>query len=82
MIDKATVEKAIAPLGEGLASDGIGMAVGEIEGNSVTIKLLVGPKTCRECMMPSDMMEQLFQQCIADEGVPGAQVRVVIVEES
>ena len=82
MIDKAMVEKAIAPLGEGLASDGVGMAVGEIDGNAVTINLIVTPKTCRECMMPPDFMAQLFQQCLLDAGMPDARVHVGIVEES
>ncbi len=80
MLNKATVKKAIAPLEEGFVSDGIKLEVGEIEGNSVTIRLLVTPEACRECMMPPPHLEKLFLQCLRGEGGQDAQVRVIVDE--
>ena len=82
MLNKATVKKAIAPLEEGFVSDGIKLEVGEIEGNSVTIRLLVTPEACRECMMPLPHLEKLFQQCLQSEEIQDVQVRVVVDESS
>lgn len=81
MIDRATVEKAIAPLADGFDADGVKMEVGAISGASVTIRLLIAPGACRECMMPLPYLEQLFQQCLQGEGIEASQVQVVVVDE-
>ena len=81
MIDKGIVEKAISPMRDAFAADGAGVEVGKIEGDSVTIRLLVGPETCRECMMPTPLLEQIFQQSLMDEGIENVQVQVEVVEE-
>ncbi len=82
MLNKATVKKAIAQLEEGFVLDGIKLEVGEIEGNLVTIRLLVTPEACRECMMPLPHLEKLFQQCLQGEEIQDVQVRVVVDESS
>jgi hypothetical protein len=82
MIDKAIVIKAITPLEAGFVSDGIRMVLGEIEGNSVNIRLIVAPGACRECIMPIPHLEKMFQRSLQDEGIQSVQVRVTIEDES
>ena len=81
MIDKSILKNALAPLEAGFESDGMKVAVGEIEENRVVIRLLLTPTACRECLMPIPHLEKLFKQSLLDEGIKEIQVRVVVVDE-
>ena len=81
MIDKTVVVKAITPLEAGFVSDGVRMELGEIEGNSIHIRLLVAPGACRECIMPIPHLEQIFRMSLQDDGIRDVEVRVTIEDE-
>lgn len=81
VISKPTVEETIEPLKAGFEADGASLEVGEIDQGTVTIKVHVNQKTCRECLLPAPELELLIRQALLDKGINAGAVRIQLVED-
>lgn len=79
MLMLSVVEEALGPLKPAFEADGARLEVGSVEGNTVTINVLVNPNTCRECVLPAPQLERLFRQALQEREI-SCDVRVIFIE--
>jgi hypothetical protein len=75
------VEAAVAGLRQGIEADGAALEVEGVDGGLVRFRLVFGPETCRECMLPPEMLEPLLAGCLEDLATPAPRVAVTVVED-
>jgi hypothetical protein len=75
----SVVEQALSPLKPAFEADGARLEVGSVEGNTVTINILVNNNTCRDCLLPAPQLERLFRQALLEREI-ACDVRVIFVE--
>jgi Fe-S cluster biogenesis protein NfuA len=51
---------ALSDLRDALQADGADLAVVGVDGPTVRVRLIVGPETCHECIMPKDFLEEVL----------------------
>ena len=79
MLMLSVVEEALSPLKPAFEADGARLEVGSVEGNTVTINVLVNHNTCRECVLPAPQLERLFRQALQEREI-SCDVRVIFIE--
>ncbi|MQB01497.1 MAG: hypothetical protein GEU78_14600 [Actinobacteria bacterium] len=72
------VEVAMQPLQLSLQADGADLAVAGVDGQTAHVRLILGPETCMECIVPKQVMEGILTTAIT-KGVP--QVTAVELED-
>ncbi len=61
------LERVIAEFRPGFQADGMDVAVGTIDSaGEVQIKVLLGPDACIECLIPEDLMADMFKAAMRD----------------
>ena len=61
-----SVNTALGPLREGFQADGADLAVDEASESLVRVRLVVTPKTCMECIVPSDILTAIVENVIRE----------------
>jgi Fe-S cluster biogenesis protein NfuA len=56
----AQMAEALQSVRESLQADGADLEVLGLDGTVGRVKLVVGPETCQECIMPRDFLEQMM----------------------
>ena len=75
------LERVIEDFRPGFHADGMDLAVGTIDpAGVVQVKVLLGPEACLECLIPEDLMADMFRAAMGD--VMPSLTRVDIVRES
>ena len=74
------LEGVIEEFRPGFHADGMDVSVGRIDpGGVVEVKVLLGPQACEECLIPEDMLADMFRAAMRD--VMPNLARVDIVRE-
>ncbi len=60
----------LSEIRESLQADGADLDVLGLEGSTARVRLLVGPSTCQECIMPKDFLQDIMLMRLQEE-VPG-----------
>ncbi|MBI3968744.1 MAG: NifU family protein [Chloroflexi bacterium] len=71
------IEGVLEKFRPGFQADGADLALGNVDGGNVEVKLLVGPNTCEECMLPPDQLEKMFEMSIKQSVATVQSVKVV-----
>ncbi len=75
------LERVVADFRPGFQADGMDIAVGAIDpAGAVQIKVLLGPDACIECLIPEDLMVEMFKAAMR-EVMPNL-ARIDIVREA
>lgn len=54
------LEAAIAAMKEALQADGADLEATALSGDVATVRLVVGPETCMDCIMPKEFIEEIL----------------------
>ncbi len=74
------LEKIIDGFRPGFQADGMDVSVGRIDpAGVIEVKILMGPNACEECLIPENLMADMFKAVMRD--VMPALERVDIVRE-
>lgn len=74
------LEKIIDGFRPGFQADGMDVTVGRIDpAGVIEVKILMGPNACEECLIPENLMADMFKAAMRD--VMPALERVDIVRE-
>lgn len=79
MSDKAANERmldALSGIREGLQADHADLEVIGLEASTARVRLLIGPETCQECIMPKDFLEQIMLMSLQDNSLPVSRVEL------
>jgi Fe-S cluster biogenesis protein NfuA len=61
------LEKIVEEFRPGFQADGMDLVVGRIDpAGVIELKVLMGPAACEECLMPADMMADMFKAAMRD----------------
>ena len=60
MSDEATIRELLVPLTGALEADGYGLEV-ELRPDVIALRVVAGPGACADCLVPRDLMEQMFR---------------------
>lgn len=64
--EREQIATALAGIREALQADEADMEVDGLEGSTARVRLLIGPSTCMECIMPKEHLEQIMLVMIQD----------------
>lgn len=71
------IEAVIEKFRPGMQADGADLALGSIgEDGTVDVRLIVGPETCMECLLPDEDFARMLEFTMRDEGAPVKTVRI------
>jgi hypothetical protein len=59
-----TIADVIAPLRASLVADGADVEVVDYDAEAVQLRLILRDARCEECLLPHDMLEQLFLRAV------------------
>jgi len=65
-ITPEAVGQVLEPLAEGFRADGADLAVEEATEEQVTVRLVVSPATCHECIMPAEVITRVLETAVRD----------------
>ncbi|MBI2320786.1 MAG: NifU family protein [Chloroflexi bacterium] len=72
-----TIEAVLEKFRPGMQADGADLALGSIaEDGSVDVRLIIGPETCLECLLPDDDFARMLEFTFRDEGAAVKAVRI------
>lgn len=75
------LDRVIEEFRPGFRADGMDVAIGAVDPTGVVqLKVLLGPDACLECLIPEDMLADMFRAAMRD--VMPNLTRVDIVRES
>lgn len=76
------VEGSINKYRPGILAGGADLVVGELLDDAVTVHLVIGPQTCRECLIPDDILQEILTTSIKEDvpDVVRVELRVVSTE--
>lgn len=64
--DQAVID-ALNPFREGLRADGADLAVERVKDDRLVVALLTTKETCRDCILPTEILEEMFRSVILRE---------------
>jgi hypothetical protein len=64
------IQLAIDPLRVGLQADGADIELVSVAETAVVVKLVVGPETCLDCILPKELLETILLSAV-QEKAPG-----------
>lgn len=68
-MNEAAVESALERVRPALAADGFDLRLGRLgPGNSVEVVLEALPNACLDCLVPDDLLIQIVESAMRDEG--------------
>lgn len=77
---RGELEKIIEGFRPGFQADGMDVSVGRVDpAGVIEVKILMGPNACEECLIPENLMADMFKAAMRD--VMPALERVEIVCE-
>lgn len=66
-MNESAVRDALEPFRKGFQADGADLAVHSVKDGEVLVELVVTDQTCRDCILPKEMLEGMFQAAIERE---------------
>ena len=66
-ITREAVGQVLEPLAEGFRADGADLAVEEASEEQVTVRLVVSPATCHECIMPAEVITRVLESAVREK---------------
>jgi len=66
-ITREAVGQVLEPLAEGFRADGADLAVEEASEEQVTVRLVVSPATCHECIMPAEAITRVLESAVREK---------------
>lgn len=71
------VEAVIEKFRPGMQADGADLTVADVAADgTVDVKLIVGPETCMECLLPDEDFARMLEFTMRDEGAKVKAVRI------
>lgn len=77
-MNEQAVQDVLENFREGFQADGADLRVGSVAEDEVLVELLVTEETCRDCILPKEMLENMFSRAI--ERQTGVLVHVRVEE--
>ena len=65
-------KSALEKLRPALQADGADLVMEDVNEGVVTVRLVIGPKTCRECLLSPDELQQVIEAALIED-VPSIQ---------
>lgn len=79
-MDIQKVAEAIEPLRAGFQADGVELRVDEATDERVKISILLTDEACKDCLLPTPLLQEIFHSAIRDAGLGRPNVEVEEVE--
>lgn len=71
------IEAVLDKFRPGMQADGADLALGDISTDgTVDIRLIIGPETCLECLLPDEDFARMLEFTFRDEGAAVKAVRI------
>jgi Fe-S cluster biogenesis protein NfuA len=72
------IEAVIEKFRPGMQADGADLALGNVsDDGTVDVRLIVGPETCMECLLPDEDFARMLEFTMRDEGAQVKAVRII-----